>query len=190
MSSSTVVVGPRSRRGPVNRDEVLLEIKNLSVTFTRRGARPVKAVDGVSYAVKPGEIVGIVGESGSGKSVTSLAIMGLLPKRGVQVTGEALYRGENLLAMNDRTLSDLRGSELAMVFQDPMSSLNPVVPIGVQVTEVLLRHQGRGRGPAAPLRHPRSAPTPQGVSAPDVRRDAAAGADRHLARLQACAADL
>jgi peptide/nickel transport system ATP-binding protein len=148
MSSSTVVVGPRSRRGPVNRDEVLLEIKNLSVTFTRRGARPVKAVDGVSYAVKPGEIVGIVGESGSGKSVTSLAIMGLLPKRGVQVTGEALYRGENLLAMNDRTLSDLRGSELAMVFQDPMSSLNPVVPIGVQVTEVLLRHQDINRSDA------------------------------------------
>ena len=71
--------------------------RTCSVTFTRRGARPTTAVDGVSYAVKPGEIVGIVGESGSGKSVTSLAVMGLLPNRGVQVSGEALYRGRNLL---------------------------------------------------------------------------------------------
>ena len=166
---------------------MLLEIKNLSVTFTRRGARPTKAVDGVSYSVKPGEIVGIVGESGSGKSVTSLAIMGLLPKRGVQVTGEALYRGENLLTLSDRRLSDLRGSELAMVFQDPMSSLNPVVPIGVQVTEVLLRHQDINRSEAKDeaedLLRRCGIPDPrrrlQGVSAPDVRRDAAAGADRH-----------
>ena len=74
--------------------------------------------------------------------------MGLLPKRGVTVTGEALYRGENLLALSDRTLSDLRGREMAMVFQDPMSSLNPVVPIGVQVTEVLLRHHDINRAEA------------------------------------------
>ena len=141
MSSQLTTVGPRGARDPVNRDEVLLEIKNLSVTFTRRGTQPTRAVDGVSYAVKPGEIVGVVGESGSGKSVTSLAIMGLLPKRGVEITGEALYRGRDLLTLSDKEMSDLRGRELAMVFQDPMSSLNPVVPIGTQVTEVLLRHQ-------------------------------------------------
>ena len=119
MSSRLTTVGPRGARGPVNRDEVLLEIKNLSVTFTRRGTQPTRAVDGVSYAVKPGEIVGVVGESGSGKSVTSLAIMGLLPKRGVEVTGEAFYRGRNLLNLSNKEMSDLRGRELAMVFQDP-----------------------------------------------------------------------
>ena len=148
MSSALTEVGRRGSRQPVNRDEVLLEIKNLSVTFQRRGQQPTHAVDGVSYAVKPGEIVGIVGESGSGKSVTSLALMGLLPKRGVQISGEALYRGRNLLDLSAREMSDLRGSELAMVFQDPMSSLNPVVPIGTQVTEVLLRHQNVTRAQA------------------------------------------
>ncbi len=148
MSSQLTTVGPRGARGPVNRDEVLLEIRDLRVTFTRRGTQPTYAVDGVSYAVKPGEIVGVVGESGSGKSVTSLALMGLLPERGVQISGEALYRGRNLLALSPKEMSDLRGSELAMVFQDPMSSLNPVVPIGTQVTEVLLRHQDVTRAQA------------------------------------------
>ena len=75
--SQLTTVGSRGSRAPVNRDEVLLEIKNLSVTFSRKGTRSTRAVDGVSYAVKPGEVVGVVGESGSGKSVTSLAIMRL-----------------------------------------------------------------------------------------------------------------
>ncbi len=142
---SQITVSSRRPREPVNRDEVLLEIRDLSVTFQRRKGEATRAVDRVSYAVKPGEIVGVVGESGSGKSVTSLAIMGLLPKRGVRVSGEVLYRGENLLTAGARRMSDLRGSELAMVFQDPMSSLNPVIPIGTQVTEVLLRHQAISR---------------------------------------------
>ena len=143
--SETTIVGRRGMRGPVNRDEVLLEIRNLSVTFARRGARPTRAVDGVSYAVKPGEIVGVVGESGSGKSVTALAVMGLLPRQGVEVSGQATYRGRDLLTLSSKEMSNLRGRDLAMVFQDPMSSLNPVVPIGVQVTEVLLRHSDIGR---------------------------------------------
>ncbi len=130
-----------SSREPVNRNEVLLEVRDLSVTFQRRGGQATRAVDGVSFSVKPGEVVGIVGESGSGKSVTSMAVMGLLPSRGVQVSGKALYRGRNLLTASDAELSDLRGRELAMVFQDPMSSLNPVIPVGLQVTEVLRRHQ-------------------------------------------------
>ncbi len=146
--SQLTTVGPRGARAPVNRDEALLEIKDLHVTFSRRGGPATHAVDGVSYAVKPGEIVGVVGESGSGKSVTSLAIMGLLPRRGVQISGEALYRGRNLLTLRAREMSDLRGSELAMVFQDPMSSLNPVVPIGTQVTEVLRRHSDVSRAEA------------------------------------------
>jgi len=138
----------RSARGPVNRNEVLLEVRDLRVTFQRRGGVATRAVDGVSFAVKPGEVVGIVGESGSGKSVTSMAVMGLLPSRGVQVSGQALYRGRDLLTLPPGELSDLRGRELAMVFQDPMSSLNPVVPVGTQVTEVLLRHQDISRADA------------------------------------------
>ena len=86
----------RSAREPVNRNEVLLDVRDLRVTFQRRGGRPTHAVDGVSFSVRPGEVVGIVGESGSGKSVTSMAVMGLLPGRGVQVSGEALYRGRPL----------------------------------------------------------------------------------------------
>ena len=117
----------------------LLEIDNLSVTFKRRGSQ-TRAVDGVSYGVAPGEIVGVVGESGSGKSVTVLALMGLLPDRGVEVTGQVRYNGRDLLSLKDSAMAKLRGSEIAMVFQDPISSLNPVVPIGVQVSEVLLTH--------------------------------------------------
>lgn len=146
MSDQTVIKGrPRPR---ANRDENLLEVEDLSVTFTRKGSAPVAAVDGVSFEVRPGQIVGVVGESGSGKSVTSLAIMGLLPRRGVLTSGQIRYRGQDLLRAGDKTLNDLRGREIAMVFQDPMSSLNPVVPIGVQVTEVLLRHSDVSRGEA------------------------------------------
>ncbi|GAA1844533.1 ABC transporter ATP-binding protein [Microlunatus capsulatus] len=138
----------RSARGPVDRNEVLLQVEDLRVTFQRRGGPATRAVDGVSFAVRPGEVVGIVGESGSGKSVTSMAVMGLLPTRGVQVSGKALYRGRDLLTLPPAELSDLRGRELAMVFQDPMSSLNPVVPVGTQVTEVLRRHQDISRSDA------------------------------------------
>lgn len=121
--------------------EPLLSVRNLSVKFGLRGERVATAVDEVSFDIHPGEHVGLVGESGSGKSVTSLAVMGLLPDRGVQVSGEILYRGENLLAKSERDLSRLRGNEIAMVFQDPMSSLNPVITIGVQLTEVIRRHE-------------------------------------------------
>lgn len=134
-----------ANRKPVNRDEVLLEVEDLRVTFQRRGGRPTHAVDGVSFSVRPGEVVGIVGESGSGKSVTSMAIMGLLPKRAAVVSGTARYRGQDLISLPDRQRADLRGSELAMVFQDPMSSLNPVLPVGLQVTEVLRRHSDISR---------------------------------------------
>ncbi|GIJ51722.1 dipeptide/oligopeptide/nickel ABC transporter ATP-binding protein [Virgisporangium aliadipatigenens] len=126
----------------------LLEVKDLSVVFARKGEREVRAVDGVSFDVDAGEVVGLVGESGCGKSVTSLAIMGLLPKRGVRVSGQATFDGMNLLQTDERTLRDIRGRDVAMIFQDPLSSLNPVVPIGLQVTEVLTRHRGM-KGEAA-----------------------------------------
>jgi peptide/nickel transport system ATP-binding protein len=120
----------------------LLDVSDLSVVFRRRGQRDVRAVDGVSFTVDSGEVVGLVGESGCGKSVTALAVTGLLPPRGVEVGGRALFSGDDLLQMDPHERRDLRGREIAMVFQDPISSLNPVVPIGVQVAEVLIRHRG------------------------------------------------
>ncbi len=133
----------------------LLDVRDLAVVFGGRGRREVRAVDGVSFSVAAGETVGLVGESGSGKSVTSLAVMGLLPKRGVQVSGSVEFDGRQLLTMPDDQLRNVRGREIAMVFQDPLSSLNPVVPIGRQVTEVLERHRqlsgGEAREEAATL---------------------------------------
>ena len=126
----------------------LLEVSDLSVVFARKGERPVTAVDGVSFSIDAGEVVGLVGESGCGKSVTSLAIMGLLPSRGVRIGGRAEFDGMNLLELDQDTLRDIRGRDVAMIFQDPLSSLNPVIPIGVQVTEVLERHRGM-KGEAA-----------------------------------------
>src|SRR5215210_2276846 len=119
----------------------LLDVRDLSVVFQRRGERPFTAVDKVSFTVEPGQTVGLVGESGCGKSVTSLAIMGLLPKRGNKVTGEVLFEGTDLLKLSDRELRDRRGRDIGMIFQDPLNSLNPVIPIGRQVTEVLERHR-------------------------------------------------
>ncbi|KQZ89150.1 dipeptide/oligopeptide/nickel ABC transporter ATP-binding protein [Phycicoccus sp. Root563] len=132
-------------------EEPLLSVRDLTVTFTRQGEKPFVAVDGVSFDVRPGQTVGLVGESGCGKSVTSLAIMGLLPQRGVRVEGEVLYGGTNLLTQSNEQMRDRRGRDLGMIFQDPLSSLNPVVPIGVQVTEVLERHKGLSRKAATPL---------------------------------------
>lgn len=126
----------------------LLDVDNLTVEFLRRGREPFAAVDGVSFSVAPGQTVGLVGESGCGKSVTSLAIMRLLPNRGNRVSGSVHFDGHDLMTLSDRALRAKRGAELAMIFQDPLSSLNPVIPVGLQVTEVLTRHRGM-RGPAA-----------------------------------------
>lgn len=126
----------------------LLSVQDLSVTFTTRGSAPFTAVNELSFDVAPGQTVGLVGESGCGKSVTSLAIMQLLPPRGNKVTGKVVFDGTDLLTLSRRAMRDKRGSELAMIFQDPLSSLNPVVPIGIQVTEVLERHRGMSRTPA------------------------------------------
>jgi peptide/nickel transport system ATP-binding protein len=120
----------------------LLSVGDLRVVFQRRGRRPVHAVDGVSFDVEPGQTIGLVGESGCGKSVTSLAILGLLPKRGNQVRGSVRFGGRELLKLSDAELRGIRGREIAMVFQDPMTSLNPVLTIGRQITEVLRRHFG------------------------------------------------
>ena len=123
----------------------LLEVEDLEVVFRRRGRRDVRAVDGVSFSVDAGETVGIVGESGSGKSITSLAVMGLLPSRGCDVAGSIRFDGTDLRTLSPDQMRDIRGRDIAMVFQDPMSSLNPVVTIGKQVAEVLERHRGMAK---------------------------------------------
>ncbi|MEU2371483.1 ABC transporter ATP-binding protein [Streptomyces pseudogriseolus] len=126
----------------------LLTVDELTVTFGGRGRKESRAVDGISFEVDQGQVVGLVGESGCGKSVTSLALMGLLPAKGLTIGGRAEFDGTDLFTMNPSARRDLRGSEMAMIFQDPLSSLNPVVPIGVQVTEILERHRGM-KGEAA-----------------------------------------
>ncbi|MEX5718309.1 ABC transporter ATP-binding protein [Geodermatophilus maliterrae] len=135
--------------GPARGDLPVLEVDDLTVTFSRRGEQPTRAVDGVGFSVAAGETVGLVGESGCGKSVTSLAIMGLLPERGVRVGGSVRFGGQELVGASDRTLRSLRGADMAMVFQDPLSSLNPTVSIGTQVTEVLVEHRDMSRKQAA-----------------------------------------
>ena len=136
---------PRAAGPPAG--EPLLSVRDLTVTFGR-GRKSFRAVDGVDFDVYPGQTVGLVGESGCGKSVTSLAIMGLLPSRGNTVGGSATFAGDDLLAMPADELRDRRGRDLAMIFQDPLSSLNPVVALGVQVAEVIQRHKGRNRADA------------------------------------------
>lgn len=123
----------------------LLEVRNLSVEFERRGRPTVKALNNVSFTVGEGTCTGLVGESGCGKSVTSLAMMGLLPERGVRVTGEILYKGVDLLTLRRAELRRMRGREIAMIFQDPLTSLNPVVKIGVQISEILSRREKAGK---------------------------------------------
>ncbi|MDN5796884.1 MAG: ABC transporter ATP-binding protein [Intrasporangium sp.] len=126
----------------------LLEIRDLKVVFTRRDKAPVHAVDGLNLDVDRGQTVGLVGESGCGKSVTSLAILGLLPTRGVEVSGTITFDGEDLLTMSDTRRREVRGRDIAMIFQDPMTSLNPVLRVGVQLTETLRRHRGMSTGEA------------------------------------------
>jgi peptide/nickel transport system ATP-binding protein len=118
----------------------LLEVNDLK-TYFRTDDGVVRAVDGVSFSVDKGQTLGIVGESGSGKSVTCLTIMGLNPKRNSMTSGQALWKGENLLTMNSRKLRDIRGNDIAMIFQDPMTSLNPVHKIGQQLGEAMRLHE-------------------------------------------------
>ena len=118
----------------------LLEVNDLKTHF-RTDDGIVKAVDGVSFKVEKGQTFGIVGESGSGKSVTCLTIMGLNPKASTLTSGEAVWKGKDLLRMSSRQLRSIRGDEIAMIFQDPMTSLNPVKNIGAQLVEAVLLHR-------------------------------------------------
>jgi peptide/nickel transport system ATP-binding protein len=123
----------------------LIEIKDLRIRFHGDDGRVTHAVDSVDLSVANGATLGLVGESGCGKSVTSLAIMGLLPKQSTEITGAIRFDGFDLLKTSDQTLRDLRGNRLAMIFQEPMTSLNPSLTIGDQITETILRHRGGSR---------------------------------------------
>jgi oligopeptide/dipeptide ABC transporter ATP-binding protein len=124
--------------------EPLLAVSDLRVTFTTdRGT--IYAVNGVSFDIAPGETLGIVGESGCGKSVTSLALLGILPRAGGVTGGTAMFGGRDLLRLSDGQLRAVRGREIAIIFQDPMTSLNPVLTIGDQIREALAAHFGMGR---------------------------------------------
>src|ERR671919_1358412 len=126
----------------------LLEIDNLKTHFfTREGV--VQAVDGVSFQVEKGKTLGIVGESGCGKSVTALSIMGLIPKPPAKIVeGSVVFEGNDLTKYSERRLEDVRGRQIAMIFQDPMTSLNPTFRIGTQITETLHRHFDISKGAA------------------------------------------
>jgi peptide/nickel transport system ATP-binding protein len=118
----------------------LLEVKDLRTHFqTDDGI--VKAVEGISFSIEKGQTLGIVGESGSGKSVTCLTIMGLNSKRGTMSSGEAIWKGKNILGAKPSTLREIRGDEISMIFQDPMTSLNPVHSIGRQLVEAVQLHR-------------------------------------------------
>ena len=129
--------------------EPILSVEDLAVTFTGPDGRRTRAVDGVGFSVSPGRTLGIVGESGCGKSVTSLAVMGLLPKVGTTVSGRVLFEGRDLLRESERTLRDLRGDRLSMIFQEPMTSLNPSYTVGDQIVEAILRHRRVSKREAA-----------------------------------------
>jgi peptide/nickel transport system ATP-binding protein len=125
----------------------VLEIDGLR-TFIKQRAGVVRAVDGVSFAIEPGETVGLVGESGCGKTMTGLSIMGLLPNRGFIADGAIRFGGANLAALNEPAMRRVRGNEIGIVFQDPMTSLNPTMTIGRQIAEVVSEHRGVSKADA------------------------------------------
>jgi peptide/nickel transport system ATP-binding protein len=128
-------------RRQVPEQGVLLEVRDLKTHFrTARGR--VRAVDGVSFTLERGKTLGVVGESGSGKTILSRSIMGLLPKSNVERSGSVVFEGEELINLTNKEMRHLWGAEMAMVFQDPMTSLNPVMKIGKQITEGLTLHLG------------------------------------------------
>ncbi|MFC2715951.1 ABC transporter ATP-binding protein [Stomatobaculum longum] len=126
-------------------EETLLRVENLKTSFMTSNGE-VQAVRGVSFEVRRGEIVGIVGESGSGKSITNMTLLKLLPDTAVIKDGRAMFQGQDLTKLSMKELRKIRGEKIAMIFQDPMSSLNPLIPVGEQVAEIIrIHHSDRSR---------------------------------------------
>ncbi len=192
----------RSRRGLWSRWGIpqapgpLLSIRDLSVSFATDGG-VLRAVDRVSFDVPAGGTVALVGESGCGKSVTAQAILRLLPAPPARVDGGAiLFEGRDLLTLPERAMREVRGGRVGMVFQEPMTSLNPVYTVGFQIMEAIRLHRRVSRGRGAPARHrgprarrlPRAGAPRRRLRAPALRRDAPARAHRHGAGVQPGAA--
>src|SRR5213592_1464279 len=127
--------------------ERLVEVKDLKVQFATEDGI-VKAVDSVSFELARGQVLGIVGESGSGKSVTAMTLLGLTRDKNTRFEGEVLYKGRDVLKMNEGELQDVRGNEMSMIFQDPMTSLNPVYSVGAQICEAIQIHERADKGQA------------------------------------------
>ena len=171
--------------------ERLIEVKDLEVKFhTEDGV--VNAVDGVSFELQRGQVLGIVGESGSGKSVTAMTLLGLTRDSNTTFGGEVLYKGRNVLEMNEDELQDVRGNEMSMIFQDPMTSLNPVYTIGTQISEAIRVHQRADKKagarahnrPAEAGRHSECGVARRQLSTRVFGRDAPARDDRDGTRVQ------
>jgi peptide/nickel transport system ATP-binding protein len=143
----------------------LLEVRNLQTQFPTR-AGLVRAVDGVSFYIEGGELLGLVGESGCGKSITALSIMRLITPPGRIVGGEIIFDGKNLLGLTDQEMRQIRGDDIAMIFQDPMTSLNPVFRVGEQIAEALRLHRRLSRKAARTA----AIQTMQEVAIPDPAR--------------------
>ena len=135
---------PEPRPAATPTGEPILEIKDLKVHFPTEDGL-VKAVDGLTVSISPRETLGVVGESGSGKSVTFLTVMGLVTKKEARISGQALFKGEDLLTMPRERLRQIRGDKIAMIFQDPLTALNPVHRVGNQIAEVFEIHRGTSR---------------------------------------------
>ena len=147
-------------------DHPTLVVEHLETHFTSRGGL-VKAVDDVSFSLKPGQIMGLVGESGSGKSMTGYSLMGLIDAPGKVVGGRILLHGQDLRGLAPEAMRRIRGNRIAMIFQDPMMTLNPVLRIDTQMTEAILAHRDIGR--RAALGIAREALARVGIAAPDER---------------------
>jgi oligopeptide/dipeptide ABC transporter ATP-binding protein len=131
-------------------DKKLLKVNNLKTNFYKKNSK-VEAVRGVSFEVNSGDILGIVGESGSGKSVLMKSVMNLLPENGKIDSGEVIFDGRDILKLDAKELKNIKGKEMAMIFQDPMTALNPLKKIGDHIVEVIVRHKGINKKEARKL---------------------------------------
>ena len=129
----------------MSNEKNILSIKNLQTSFFLEGGHEVKAVDGVTFDVPEGKTLGIVGESGSGKSISALSILKLIDHPGKIKGGEIIFKGDNLIDSNERTMRKIRGNQISMIFQEPMTSLNPTYTVGQQIRESYSIHQGLGK---------------------------------------------
>jgi peptide/nickel transport system ATP-binding protein len=148
VTSQTAPIEPARTGQGRQAGDVLLEISGLTVELPRRGQGLLRAVDGVGLRVRRGTVVGIVGESGSGKTMTANAVIRLLPRGGQIIAGEMTFDGLPLHELPDDEMRRLRGKRIAMIFQNPMTSLNPAFSVGRQMTDMLMHHEGIGRAEA------------------------------------------